>query len=299
MTSASPPLVAIVGPTATGKSTLGIQLAKRFSGEIVSADSRQVYKYMDIGTGKVTTAEQREVPHHLLSIVEPTASYTVVQYQHDAHAAIDAVLQRNNTPFLVGGSPLYVYAVTEGWQFPNVPPKPDRRRHLQQEDTEKLYQRLEQIDPERAERVGHHRRRLIRSLEIAEELGHVPQLQTQPRYRCCKLGIYFPRSQLHQRIEVRLDKRLAAGMLEEIQALYEQHGIPWEQIASFGLEYRWGARYLRGDIDYDTMREKLLRDIRRFARRQMQWFAKDEEIEWIEGEQHATSLVASFLEKKA
>lgn len=288
-------LVVILGPTATGKTSLSIKLAKRFNGEVVSADSRQVYKKMDLGTGKITEEEKQGIPHYLLDVVSPKEKFNVAQYQELAFEAIDDIQKRNKLPFLVGGSPFYIYSAVEGWQFPGVKPKPKLRSKLEEKSTKTLFKVLKKMDPDRAEEIDeNNKRRIIRSIEIAEELGEVPDLKKNPRYDCLLLGLKEPREELRKLISERLDKRFKEGMVEEVKNLHED-GVSWGRLENFGLEYRWIARYLQNKISKEEMKESLQKDIEHFAKRQMTWFKKDDRIHWINNKEEAGNLIEQFL----
>ena len=290
-----PKLIAITGPTAAGKTSLSIKLAKKFNGEVVSADSRQVYKDMDLGTGKVTPEEAQGVPHHLIDVVEPQEDFNVVHFQELAYEAIDEILNKNKLPLFVGGSPFYLYSVVDGYVFPGVEPKPELRERLQEKPAEEVYRKLKKLDPERAEELEkNNKRRVIRSIEIARELGEVPDLENKPRYDCLLLGIKHSREKLKERIAERLEKRFNKGMIEEVKNLHEQ-GVSWEQLEEFGLEYRWIARFLQDKIDKGEMKESLQKDIEHFSKNQMTWFKKDDRIHWVEDKKEAEKIIKDFL----
>jgi len=291
-----PKLIVILGPTAAGKTNLSIKLAKEFDGEVVSADSRQVYKKMDLGTGKVTDEEAQGIPHHLIDVVDPKEDFNVVQFQELAYEAIDKITDRDKLPFLVGGSAFYLYSIVDGYVFPGVPPKPDLREKLQEKSADELYQKLKKLDSDRAEELEkNNKRRVIRSIEIAKELGEVPDLENKPRYNCLLLGIKHPQEQLKKRIAERLEKRFEKGMIKEVKDLHEE-GVSWQKLDNFGLEYRWIVRYLQGEIDKEEMKESLQKDIEHFAKRQMTWFKKDDRIHWVNNKEEAEKIIQDFLE---
>ena len=240
-----PNLVVVLGPTASGKSTLGITLAQRFHGEIVSADSRQVYRGLDIGTAKVTPAEQALVPHHLLDIVDPQDTYTVAQFQQDATRAIDAILACECLPLLVGGSPHYIQSVVDNLAIPAVAPQPDLRASLESQPLADLVSQLEQLDPQGASSIDRNNpRRVIRALEVSIVTGRPFSEQRgkgEPLYRSLLLGIQWPRPVLYQRIDERVDERMRQGMVQEVQGLLAR-GITHERLDAFGLEYRFISR---------------------------------------------------------
>ena len=298
-----PSLIVVLGPTASGKSGLGIMLAQQFDGEIVSADSRQVYRGLDIGTAKVTVEEQALVPHHLLDIVEPHEVYTVSRFQQDAFAAIDDIVARGKRPFLVGGSPHYIQAVVDGLDIPHVAPQPELRVTLEARTTDDLLQQLQERDPQGYEVIDrNNRRRIIRALEVCIVTGEPFSQQrgvTEPRYRSLLLGIQWPRSVLYERIDRRVDERMRQGMVQEVRDLLDA-GISHERLDAFGLEYRFIDRYLQGEYTSEAqMVERLKYAIHDFTRRQLSWFRRDTRIHWIEGgenmEQHTEQLINTFL----
>ncbi len=297
------PLIVILGPTASGKSGLGIALAQHFHGEIVSADSRQVYRGLDIGTAKVTAEERALVPHHLLDIADPDGIYTVAQFQRDALAAINDILARGLQPFLVGGSPHYIQAVVDSLDIPQVPPQPELRAQLEARPLAELLVLLEELDPKSAATIDRNNpRRILRALEVCITSGKPFSEQrgiSAPRYRSFLLGIHWPRQVLYSRIDARVDERIQQGMVQEVQGLLAQ-GVTHERLEALGLEYRFVSRWLRGEFASEAqMVERLKYAIHDFTRRQLTWFRKDQRIVWIEGgdtlEQNAEQIVASAL----
>lgn len=291
-------LIVILGPTAAGKTALSLRLAQRFKGEIVSADSRQVYKGMDIGTGKVTKKEMQGIPHYLLDIASPKRHFSASQYQKLAIKAINQIIQKGKTPFLVGGSPFYIYAVTEGWKFPKIKPNWKLRKSLEQKTPKELLKILKKLDPRRAQNIEpENKRRLARAIEIAKNLGRVPKLRKEQKFTCLFLGVLKSKNELAKLIQIRLLKRFKQGMIAEVKRL-KDNGVSWKKLESFGLEYRWIARYLQGKVTKMKMQAKLENDIRKFAKRQMTWFKKDQKIKWVASYQEAEKLVKNFLENK-
>ncbi len=281
------PLIVVLGPTASGKSALGIQLALQFQGEIVSADSRQVYRGLDIGTAKVTPEERALVPHHLLDMLDVIQTYTVAQFQHDAIAAIDALLARQKLPFLVGGSPHYIQAVVDHLAIPAIAPQPELRQQLERQPLADLLAQLERLDPQSAAVIDcNNPRRVIRALEVCLISGQPFSGQrgkAQPLYRCLLFGINWPRAVLYERIDRRVDERMRQGMVQEVQHLLAQ-GVSYQRLEELGLEYRFIARLLRGEFaDEAQMVERLKYAIHDFTRRQLSWFRRDSRIVWLEG----------------
>src|SRR5579863_8759678 len=282
-----PPLVVVLGPTASGKSTLGIELARRFHGEIVSADSRQLYRGLDIGTAKVTLSEQALARHHLLDMADPREVYTVARFQQEAIAAINAILARGSLPLLVGGSPHYIQAVVDHLQIPHIPPQPELRARLAARPLSELLSQLEELDPQSASSIDHsNARRVIRALEVCLLSGKPFSQQrgrADPLYRPLLLGIAWPRELLYARIDARVEERMRQGMVEEVRDLLAQ-GISHERLDSLGLEYRYISRLLRGEFASEAeMAQRLKYAIHDFTRRQLSWFRRDERIVWLNG----------------
>ncbi|GAC1355949.1 MAG: tRNA (adenosine(37)-N6)-dimethylallyltransferase MiaA [Ktedonobacteraceae bacterium] len=300
-----PPLIVVLGPTASGKSSLGIALAQRFHGEIVSADSRQVYRGLDIGTAKVTAEEQALVPHYLLDVVEPGETYTVSQFQQNAIATINAIVARQLLPFLVGGSPHYIQAVVDNLDMPQVAPQPALRAQLEQRPLSALLIELQERDPKSFAMIDHNNpRRVIRALEVCITTGKPFSEQrglANPLYRPLMLGIRWPRDVLYRRIDARVDERMRQGMVQEVQGLLAM-GVSHERLEALGLEYRFVARWLRGEFTSENqMVERLKYAIHDFTRRQLTWFRRDTRILWIAGDngdtmvQEAEKIIKEWL----
>lgn len=282
-----PRFIGILGPTAAGKSALGIALAQRFNGEIVSADSRQVYRGMDIGTAKVTPAERALVHHHLLDIADPQHPYSAAQFQHAAISALNDILSRGRVPFLVGGSPHYIQAVVDNLAMPQVPPQPELRAALERRSLADLLAQLEQLDPLSAATIDRNNpRRVLRALEVCLVTGKPFSEQRaagEPLYDALLLGISWPRPELYARIDRRIDARMQQGLVQEVERLLDQ-GLTHERLDALGLEYRFVSRLLRGEFATETeMVQRLKYATHDFVRRQLTWFRKDARIQWIEG----------------
>ena len=298
MSNQKPKLIVILGPTASGKSALGVKLAKKFNGEIVSCDSRQIYKGMDIGTGKISKREMQGIPHYLLDVVSPKKHFSIAQYQKLATKAIDKIIKKKKIAFLVGGSPFYIYSIVEGWIFPKLKPNWQLRKKLEKKDKKELFFLLQRLDAERAKTIDkNNKRRLVRAIEIAKTLGKVPKLKRNPQYQSLLLGIKKTKDELKTLIKKRLLLRLKKGMIKEVKTLH-QEGLSWQKLESFGLEYKWIARYLQGKIKKEEMIEKLKKDIEHFAKTQMTWFKKDKRIHWIKSQKEAEGLIKAFLKKQ-
>lgn len=294
-------LIVIMGTNASGKSGLGIRLAKKLGGEVVSADSRQVYTGLDLGTGKVTRLETGEVPHHLLDVARPDESFSLADYQRLAYRSIDDILQRGKTPLLVGGTGLYIDAVVKGYALAAAPPDSALRRQLEQEGVQTLYARLQREAPAVAETLHPNDKvRIVRALEkLAYNEDPLAQRVSEPRYDCLLLGVTWPREQLHQRIDQRLARRLKDGMVAEVEGLRQQ-GVTDQRMEELGLEYRFISRYLRGLYSsYEEFYEELFRAIRQFAKRQMTWFRRYDDALWLDAQgdmlAQASQAVDEFL----
>ena len=293
-----PKLIAIVGPTASGKTSLSISLAQKCNGEVVSADSRQVYRGLNIGTGKVTKEEMQSVPHHLLDVADPNTMYTVTDFVHDGRKAIEEILDRKHLPIIVGGTFLYVDALLGDVSTPEVPPNEQLRRELEEYSTEKLVSLLEEKDPERAQSIDRkNKRRLIRALEIAETLGVVPKTETEDLYNVLRIGIQRSKETLEQNIHERLITRLNHGMIEEVVQLHS-NGLSYERLGELGIEYRYIGEYLQDKVSKEEMCTQIELKSLQYAKRQMTWLKKSKEVVWLNEniQEHAETLVRDFLE---
>ncbi len=312
-------IVAIIGPTASGKTGLGVKLAYEFNGEIVSADSRQVYRGMDVGTGKDLVEYQIKlkakgeklkvinIPYHLIDVVDPWEEFSLAKFQKLAYKAIDNILSRNKLPIVVGGTGLYAQAIVDGYKLPSAVPDKKLRSELEKMNIKELWLKLTKLNPHFANRLSEsdkkNKRRLIRYLEIASsgEGGEsiFPSTNEEKRYETLILGLTWPKEILAERIYKRLIERLEKeGMIAEVERLHTQ-GVSWERLVSFGLEYKYIAWYLQEKLDYDQMVEQLFGAIKKFAKRQMTWFRRWErqgaKIHWIKDKKEARRLVKKFL----
>jgi tRNA dimethylallyltransferase len=301
-----PPLIVIVGATAVGKTRLSIDLATRFKGEIINADSRLFYRGMDIGTAKPSRAELGRVRHHLIDILDPNEPVSLAMFQDLAYAAIDDVLARGRIPFLVGGTPQYVNAVVEGWQIPRVEPDPDVRARLQgeadQHGPDHLLGRLRQVDPVSAERNAGNLRRIIRALEVWEKTGMpitAQQGKGPARYEALELELWRPREELHQRIEIRVRDQVRDGLFDEIRGLIGAGANPTSpSFASIG--YRQAMPYIRGEASLEDVIERIRFDSHKLVRHQATWWRKNPRLVRVDlsqpdGPERATEHITLHL----
>ncbi len=304
------PLVAIVGPTGAGKSALAMALAPRFDGEIVGADSRHVYRGLDVGTGKPSPEDLSRIPHHLIGVVEPDEEFSVAHYQEQASAAIAHIDERGRLPLLVGGSGHYVRALLDGYRLPKVPPDPELRRELSaraaSEGSESLLRELESLDPVSAARIDpRNTRRLVRAIEVSRATGR-PFSEVGGRgpspYRTLVIGVTAPRPELYRRIDTRVDVMIAAGWADEVRGLLER-GLDAALPSMSSLGYPAMVEHVRGDLTLDEAARRIQLLTHRFARRQYTWFKPaDERIRWVDGTNvghvgEAETLVREFLER--
>ena len=327
----------ILGPTSSGKSSLAIDVAKQWNGEIISADSRQVYRGMDIGTGKVpkdtlqqtTDNEPQEisgaalsaarcelyvsegVPHHLLDVADPNDDYNISHFLRDARAAIGDIASRGKLPIVCGGTGFWIQALVEHQTLPNIPPDPSLREALSQKTPEELFEMLARLDPKRTEIIDQKNpRRLIRAIEIAkfkeQDARSTEQKPPDPRsliptYCSLILALCPPKDILDAKIKARLDARFAEGMIDEVAQLHENN-ISWERLDAFGLEYRWISRFLRGIIDEQEMKERLFFDSIHYAKRQMTWIRRWQKsnptLHIVATKENALALTEEFLKKE-
>jgi len=317
-------ILVILGPTASGKSDLAIKLAKKFNGEIISADSRQIYRGMDIGSGKVSrdlsgTISNDQFPiskhkeifisegimHYLIDIANPNDDFNVSHFKKLAEKAIKEILQKGKLPIICGGTGFWIKSIVDNVSYPEVKPDKELRERLSRKSAAELFAELRKIDPERAANIDSKNKvRLIRALEICKALGTVPDIRNRKyeirntKYEFLQIGIDIPKEKLQENIKKRLEKRLAEGMIKEVQNLNNPPaggGVSWERLEYFGLEYRWVARYLQKKISLNEVREKLYFDIIHYAKRQMTWFKKDKRILWLKGYEEIEKTVKTFI----
>jgi tRNA dimethylallyltransferase len=283
-------VIAIVGPTAVGKSELALHLAQYFPIEIVGADSRQVYRYMDIGTNKPSPAERASVPHHVIDVIEPDQDFSLAMYHQLAIEALEAIQQKGKLPLLVGGSGLYVWSLVEGWKIPHVPPDQQLRRQLEaraeQEDSQSLYRELQDIDPTAAEKINPSNiRRIIRALEIYHTTGQPPsrlQRKEAPSFPVLIIGLTQERSELYRKIDWRVDKMIQRGLVEEVEQLLKKGYSPSLPSMS-GIGYKQIGQFLRGEMTLPQAIDKIKYETHRLARHQYAWFRLgDSRIHWFD-----------------
>lgn len=282
-------LIVVIGPTASGKTGLSIALAKKYNGEVISADSRQVYRELNIGTEKVTKKEMQGVPHYCIDIANPKRTFTVEQWRKEAQKAIDSMIKRNKLPIVAGGTAFYVDSLVYGTLFPSVKPNIQLRKTLQKKTVEELLLQLKKLDPKRSKTIEQKNpRRLIRAIEIATELGSVPLLPKQkPLYDVIWIGLNPGLEMLVERITSRLSSTFKKGLVAETKKMREELGLSWKRINEIGLEYRIVGEYLRKEISKEEMQEKMVRELRNYAKRQMTWLKRNEKIQWFPSAEEA------------
>ena len=278
--SSLPKIVAVVGTNASGKSALGVELARRFGGEIISADSRQVFRGLDLGSGKITPEETRGVPHHMIDIREPNAFFSMADFQRMSYRIIEEIRGRGHLPMIVGGTGLYVDSVADGYLLSDKEPDLAYRAELEELTTPQLYEMLVGLRPDvQVER--NNRNRVMRMLERLHD-GDDATPGKQARYESLRLGVSWPRDVLAKRIDERLDMRVRQGMIDEVQRLMDE-GATREFLLGLGLEYRFITQHLTGEIpDREEMLRLLAIAIKQFAKRQMTWFRRDKTIVWLD-----------------
>lgn len=275
-----PKLIVVLGPTAVGKSDVAVKIALRCNGEIISADSRQVYKGLDIGSGKITRKEMRGIPHHCLDIISPKKVFSVADFQRYATTAIDDIVSRGKVPILCGGTGFYIDAVVDGIVLPEVSPNAALRKKCAAYTTERLVTILTKLDLSRVKTIDvQNRVRLIRAIEIATALGKVPAIKRSSPYDVCLVGLDVVDDELKEKISTRIKMRIKKGMVHEAHALHEQ-GVSWKRMQSFGLEYGLLADLLQKRLTRSQFIERLTFDIWHFVKRQRAWFKRNKRIEW-------------------
>ncbi len=332
--------ITIIGPTASGKSAIAIALAKKNKGEVISSDSRQIYRGLDIGAGKepgkleeiyytengdfkilgncknVGVSHRQthkayiceKIPHFMIDIVHPNTIYSVEKFVKKAEKIRKEIWQRKNLPIICGGTMFWAQALVEEQQFPKVLPNEKLRRNLLKKSKEEIFKILKKLDSDRAEDIKNKNEqnnipRLVRAIEIATKLGKVPKIKNAKKHDPNNLiiSVTHPKEFLHQKIEKRMDNWFETGIFDEIYMLHHDMNVPWTRLESFGLEYKWCTRYVRGQIDFNEMRENTIRDLKKYAKRQMTWIRRWErsgtKIHHVTAIEEAEKLVSDFLKK--
>lgn len=288
-------IICVVGTTASGKSDIGVELALKFGGEIISADCRQVFKGLDLGSGKITQEEMKGVPHHLLDIREPNEFFSMANFQELAYEKIEEIIARGNLPFIVGGTGLYVDSVADGYVLSGHAPDLQYRAELETYDTLRLYAMLMEKMPD-SDVDPRNRNRVMRLLERIRSGDDITPRQ-EARYDALRLGITWDRPVLKERIDIRLKKRMEMGMVDEVRRLMENGATPLF-LDKLGLEYRYVYRYLSGQIaTEEELLDELSRAIKRFAKRQMIWFRKNKSIVWLDMNGNYMTQACDVIEK--
>ena len=295
-------ILVILGPTATGKSKLAVRIANKYEGEVISADSRQVYTGLDIGTGKITKSEMRGIPHHMLDVVSPKKVFSVADWKKQAEKIIAQIISRGKLPIICGGTGFYIQSIVDNIVLPEVPPNFKLRKKLQNKTATELFKILQKLDPERAKTIEPKNPvRLIRAIEIAKTLGKVPPmsrtvLDIKNDFEFLQIGLKLPDHELKRKIRIRLFARIREGMVEEAKKLH-RHGLSWKRMRELGLEYRYLSYLIQKKITKEEFVQKLQTEIWRYAKRQMTWFKRDKRIKWFSPKETAKidKEVAKFL----
>lgn len=289
-------IIIIIGQTSSGKSDLAVYLGQMIDGEVISADSRQVYKGMNIGTGKIKKEEMNNVPHHLLDVVSPNKIFSIANYIPLAEKKIVEINKRGNIPIICGGTAFYIDSLINKNTIPEAPPDWDLRKSLENRSCEYLFNELQKIDPKRASTIDKkNKRRIIRAIEIIRLTKKaVPPLLSKKAYNSLYIGIAIEQEKLNKKIEERLLSRIEEGMIQEVKKIHTK-GVSWKRLESFGLEYKWSSLYLQKKISYDEMVDSLLTDIKKFSKRQKTWWKRNKQIHWIKNKKGAYILAKKFI----
>jgi tRNA dimethylallyltransferase len=322
-------ILIILGPTSSGKSDIAIKLAKKFNGEIISADSRQIFRGMDIGTGKITrdkkslalrnsescargrkkpSFDSREayysqgVPHYMIDIISPCTDFNVAKFKKKAEKIIGDILKRGKLPIICGGTGFWIQAIADDVNFPEVKPDWQLREKLEKYSTEKLFLMLKKLDSSRTKTIdAKNKVRLIRAIEICKKIGRVPSIKNtkcqlrNTRYQALQIGLNLSREKLYENIEKRVLSRFKQGMIEEVKNLHSKQKLSWKKIQSFGLAYFWIPLYLQNKITKKELFEKVIQVEKNYAKRQMTWFKRDKQIKWLENYMKIEKAAKNFL----
>lgn len=295
--SRNKPLIVILGPTASGKSRIALKLAEEFGGEIISADSREVYKEANIGIAKPASLERKKIPHHLIGIVKPDQDFNVAIYKQKAIKAIKKIQNKNKLPILTGGTGLYIKAVVQNIQFPEVKPHPQLRKKLNQKDINQLFKIYKELDPQGAKHIDkNNKRRLIRAIEVSKISGRSFWEQRgkgESLFETLKIGIKLPELELNQRIKDRVEQMFKLGLEEEVRKLVRKYG--WKAPVLQSIGYQEWKEYFEGKITKKEVKSLIQRHTIQFAKRQITWFKSDPQINWIKTYPEAKKLVNEFL----
>ena len=280
MEKQKPRVIAVVGPTASGKTDYALALAEKISGEIVSADSRLIYKGFDIGTAKPTIEERKSIPHYMIDIAEPEVDYSAGLYADEAAGVIDNIIERGRVPVVVGGTGLYFRLLLENYDVPKVEPDYELRTKLMEYPAEELYSKLRSKDPKRAEEIDpNDKKKIIRALEMSEHLEKpLSEYKKEPLYDVEWIGLNFERSILYERINRRVDLMVENGLIEETKSLLAKHGRIKNLVCTIG--YQEMIAYLDGILTLEEAKDKLKQNTRNYAKRQLTWFRKNKAIQW-------------------
>lgn len=275
-------IIVILGTTSSGKSDISVKLAQKFNGEVISADSRQVYKGLNIGTGKITKKEMSGIPHHMLSVASPQKRYDVSTWQKETKKIIAEIHSRGKLPIVCGGTGFYIQSIVENLALPEVPPDKKLRKKLEDKTADELVKILIRLDPKKLKKIdAKNPVRLVRAIEIATHIGRVPELQKNKNdWQMLQIGLKLPDKKLKEKILTRIIKRMKSGMANEAKTLHKK-GLSWKRMNELGLEYRYLALLLQKKISRDEFTQKLNTETWHYARRQWQWFKRDKNIRWF------------------
>ena len=295
-------IIVVLGPTAVGKSDFSVKIAKKYNGEIISADSRQIFVGADILSGKITEKEKKGVRHYCLDVTTFGKEYSVTKWKKEAEKAIKKIVKEKKVPIICGGTGMYIDALVNNQVFPKVKPNLKRRKELSLKTKEELFSLLLKLDKTRAENIDkNNTHRLMRSIEIAESLGGVPPIEkNESPFEFLFIGLNLPKEELQGRIKTRIEKRMKKGMMGDLKKLYDD-GISYEKIEKYGLEFKWLSRLAKKEIGRVEALDKLYFDIIHYAKRQLTWFKRNKDIIWIspfDADEVYSDIVLNFINKK-